>query len=103
LVIILGRILNQPKTTPTPAPQPKSVQLYSIGQAPKVMFEAKVEKAGTIKIVAQTSGIVQSISVKEGSNVNKGQELISLSTNYQGDSAPGVQAQIAQNQYQNVL
>ncbi|HSX09037.1 MAG TPA: HlyD family efflux transporter periplasmic adaptor subunit [Candidatus Saccharimonadales bacterium] len=103
LVIILGRILNQPKTTPTPAPQPKSVQLYSIGEAPKVMFEAKVEKAGTIKIVAQTSGIVQSISVKEGSNVNKGQQLISLATNYQGDSAPGVQAQIAQNQYQNVL
>ena len=103
LVIIVGHILNQPKIEKPVAPTPKSVQLYSIGEAPKVTFEAKVEKAGDIKIVAQTAGIVQDVSVTDGSSVKKGEQLISLSTNYQGDSAPGVQSQLAQAQYQNVL
>lgn len=102
LVIIIGHAFNQPKAQPQTKPPIKSVQLYSIGSVPKATFQAKIEKAGVVKIVAQTSGIVQSISVNEGDDVTKGKTLITLSSNYQGGNAPGISAQIAQAQYQNV-
>ncbi|HVA96709.1 MAG TPA: biotin/lipoyl-binding protein [Candidatus Acidoferrales bacterium] len=103
LLIIVGRILNTPKEQKAVPPLPKSVQLYGIGTAPKVTVQAKIEKAGVVKIVAQTAGIVQEVNVTDGDKVGKGQQLITLSTNYQGGNAPAVQAQIAQTQYQNVL
>lgn len=103
LVIIIGHALNQPKPTKEAEVVTKSVKLYSIGEAPKATFQAKIEKAGVVKIMAQTSGIVQNIYVTEGTKVGKGKQLITLSTNYQGGNAPGIQAGIAQTQYQNVL
>lgn len=103
LLIIVGHILNQPKPEKSVPLQPKQVTLYSIGSVPKATFQAKIEKAGVVKIVAQTSGVVQSISVKEGADVKKGQTLITLSSNYQGGNAPAISAQIAQAQYQNVV
>src|SRR6266567_3160943 len=103
LVIIVGHFLNQPKAQPEAKTPVKSVKLYSIGSAPKATFQAKIEKAGVVKIVAQTSGIVQSIAVNEGSDVAKGKTLITLASNYQGGNAPGLSAQIANAQYQNVL
>src|SRR5882672_7357479 len=60
LVIIVGHMLNQPKPQPTVPPAVKPVKLYSIGSVPRATFQAKIEKAGVIKIVAETSGIVQS-------------------------------------------
>lgn len=103
LVIIIGHSLNQPKPKAQVAPPVKSVKLYSIGTAPKATFQAKIEKAGVVQIIAQTSGIVQNVYVTEGTEVAKGRQLISLSTNYQGGNAPGIQARIAQTQYQNAL
>ncbi|MGI8419011.1 MAG: hypothetical protein ACR2LN_00020 [Candidatus Levyibacteriota bacterium] len=103
LVIIIGHALNQPKSQKQAVVPTKSVKLYSIGASPKATFQAKIEKAGVVKIIAQTSGIVQGITVTEGSQVLKGRELMTLSTNYQGGNALGIQASIAQNQYQNVV
>lgn len=103
VVIIIGHLANQPKPEKTVPPQPKSVQIYSIGQAPKGTFQAKIEKAGVVKIIAQASGIVQDVDVTDGTQVKKGQQILSLSSNYQGGSAPGLQAQVAQAQYQNVI
>src|SRR2546423_1765325 len=71
-VILVGHLLNLPKQQEEVKPQPKTVKLYNIGSVPKATFQAKIEKAGVIKIVAQTSGIVQSVSVDDGSKVNKG-------------------------------
>lgn len=103
LVIIIGHMFNQPKQQKAVASVPKTVKLYSIGQAPKATFQAKIEKAGVVKIIAQTSGVVQTISVTDGSKIGKGQQLLTLSTNYQGGNAPALQAQVARTQYQNVL
>jgi HlyD family secretion protein len=103
LVIIIGHILNQPKPQPSVPPAVKPVNLFSIGSVPHATFQAKIEKAGVIKIIAQTPGIVQSIAVNDGSTVTKGQTIISLASNYQGGNAAGVSAQIAQAQYKNVL
>ena len=103
LIIIIGHIANQPKPQVTPPVPPKTISLFSIGSAPKATFQAKIEKAGVVKIIAQTSGIVQSVSVTDGSSVKKGQQLITLSSNYQGGNALALQAQVAQAQYQNVV
>lgn len=102
-LLLIGRLLNQ-----TPEEKPaekvsKAVEVYSIGDGPKATYQARVDKAGVITIVAQAPGIVQNISVTEGDSVAKGQQIISLSTNYQGGNAAAVQRQIAQRQYQNVL
>jgi len=102
LTIIVGHALTQPKQQLTPPPATKSVELYSIGKAPKVTFQAKIEKAGVIKIVAQTSGIVQDVNVTDGDKVIKGKQLITLSSNYQGGNVTEVQAQIAKAQYKSV-
>jgi multidrug efflux pump subunit AcrA (membrane-fusion protein) len=102
-VLILGQVLQRqqpekPKATPT-----KPVKVFGIGESPKATFQAKVEKTGVVKIVAQTAGVVQSITVTEGDKIGQGQQLISLASNYQGGNAASVQRQIAQTQYQNTL
>lgn len=102
LVILVGHLLNQPKQHQQVIAPTKIVKLYSIGSAPKATFQAKIEKAGVIKIVAQTAGIVLHVNVTDGANVTQYQRLLSLATNYQGDNAPAIQAQIAEAQYKNV-
>lgn len=103
LVLIAGRVFGQ-----APAEQPKTaaakaVSVYGIGDTPKATFQAKIEKSGVVKVMAQAGGIVQYISAKEGEKVGKGQQLVSLSSNYQGGNASSVQRQIAQTQYQTSL
>lgn len=103
LVLILGTIIThlgrreEKKATPI-----KKVQTYIIGKTPTVALQAQVKKHGVIQIVAQGPGIVQKIHVTEGDTVKQGQWLVSLSTNYQGGSAPALQAQLARVQLKNV-
>lgn len=103
VVLLLGKFL-QPTAVEKPSEKvAKSIEVYSIGDGPKATYQARIDKTGVITIVAQAPGIVQNISIKEGDKVNKGQQIISLSSNYQGGSAASVQRQIAQTQYQNVI
>lgn len=103
LVLIAGRVLQQKPAEEASSAPTKTVAVYGISDKPKATFQAKVEKSGLVTIVAQTAGIVQNVSVTEGQRVAGGQSLVSLSSTYQGGSAPSVQRQIAQTQYQNVL
>lgn len=103
LIIIAGRVFQKTPETKTDANITKAVNVYGIGESPKATFQAKIEKSGVIKIIAQAPGVVQEVNVKEGDTVYKGQQLVSLSSNYQGGTAQSVQRQIAQAQYQNVL
>jgi HlyD family secretion protein len=103
VVLILGQVFQPKPAEVKKAQVVKDVQTFSIGKGPKATFQAKVEKSGVVKIMAQSAGVVQHISVKEGDKIWEGQQVVSLSTNYQGGSAPSVQRQIAQTQYQNVL
>jgi RND family efflux transporter MFP subunit len=102
LVIIVGNILSAPKPQKPTPPAAKAVQTYNIGETPKATFQARIDKAGVIKIVALAGGVVQRINVSEGDPVYQGTQLFSLSSNYQGGNAPAIQAQIAAAQYQNV-
>jgi multidrug efflux pump subunit AcrA (membrane-fusion protein) len=103
LLIIAGSLLQKTPAEKKDQKLTKTVNIYSIGQGPQATFQAKVEKSGVVKIIAQSAGVVQRISVNEGDTVREGQQLVSLSTNYQGGNAQGVQREIAQTQYKNVL
>jgi len=103
IFIIIANILGTPRSQNISQPSPITVSVYRIGAAPKVSLPAKIEKAGVIKIIAQTAGIAQSIPVTEGISVKKGTTLINLSTNYQGGDIAGIQVQIAQAQYNNTI
>jgi multidrug efflux pump subunit AcrA (membrane-fusion protein) len=103
VILILGKIFEKKPAETTEQTMTKSVSVYHFGQGSQAAFQAKVEKTGVVKIMAQTSGIVAHISVNEGDSVSQGQQIISLSTNYQGGNAQAVQSQIAHTQYQNAL
>lgn len=100
VLIIAGNILR----APAPAPmekvrKAKEVAVYAIGTAPRIRVQARIEKSGVIKLVAQSGGVVQNIYKKEGDAVGQGTWLFSLSTNYQGGNAPSLTRQIAEKNY----
>lgn len=102
LVIILANLINAPQgQKQNDAAQVKQVAFYNIGISPKVSLPAKIEKSGVIKIVAQTSGVVQAVNVTEGDSIPQGTPLVDISTTYQGGDAAAIQAQIAKDQYDN--
>ena len=103
LIIVIGNYLTRPKIQPPITNGPKTVGVYTIGEAPKATFQAKVDKKGVIKIVALSGGIIQDILVSEGDTVYQGQQLATLSTNYQGGNASALASQIADTQYKNTI
>lgn len=103
LAIALGNLLAPKKTEQPKQTVVKEVTVYKIGTAPKVTLQAKVDKSGVIKIVAQSPGVVESINVLEGERVGKGANLLNLASNYSGGNAPRLQTAIAFKQNQIVL
>lgn len=101
ILIVTGNFLTAQKPEAQKKEIIKNVQIYQIGQRPKVSLQAKIEKSGVIKINSLTAGIIQSINFKEGMQVDKGAVLVNMSSNYQGGNAFSVARQIAQKQYQN--
>ncbi len=101
-LIIISNVINKPKPEATETSLPtKEVEIYTIGQSPKITVQAQVEKSGVIRVVSLGAGVVQSINVEVGQEVGAGTNLISMSTNYQGGNAFSVQRQLAQVQYKN--
>lgn len=99
-LIILGNVLRRPPTiSDTQINEPAKVNIFSIGEAPRIVFSGVVEKSGVVKIVAQTPGIVSYVNVREGSRVWGGQILLGLATNYAGASIPAASRQIAEQNY----
>ena len=102
LLIVAGNKLTKPAAEVAKGQVVKKVDVYTIGAIPKVKVQAQVQKDGVVTIMAQSSGIVQRVSVREGDKVTKGKNLVSLSTNYQGGNALSLQREIAARGYQNV-
>lgn len=103
IIIVIGSILTRPPETETPENPVTSVEVFGIGTGPVITTQAQVHKTGVIKVVAQTAGVVQAINVSEGDTVQRGQRLVTLSTNYQGGNAPAISAQVASAQYKNTV
>lgn len=102
LLIFAGSFLRKPALEKVIERPPKEVQIYSIGVTPKISVQAQVEKAGVIKIVALTGGVVSNIFVTEGQEVSQGKTLVALSSSYGGGNAASLQRQLANTQFQNV-
>ncbi len=102
VAIIANSLISSKSAEPASEPQPKKVEVYKIGEAPKVSFSGMVEKEGVVQIVAQMPGIVSSVNVFEGEEVARGRVIIELANNYTGGSTASVQRQIAGAQYKNV-
>lgn len=103
-LIIISNVINRPKEAMKETAFPiKEVQVYTVGTSPKISVQAQIEKSGVIKIVSLGGGVVQGINVEVGQQVSRGQNLVSLSSNYQGGNGPSIQRQLAQIQYRNVL
>ncbi len=101
-LIIISNVINKPKPEATETSLPtKEVEVYTIGQSPKITVQAQVEKSGVIRVVSLGAGVVQSINVEVGQEIGAGTNLISMSTNYQGGNAFSVQRQLAGAQYKN--
>ena len=100
LLIIAGSIIGKPRIAPeSGSVTPKQTTLYSIGSAPRIQVSGQIESSGVVKIVAQTSGIVQQIYTSPGASTYQGSQIMWLSTNYQGGTLPTVTRQIAQKNY----
>jgi multidrug efflux pump subunit AcrA (membrane-fusion protein) len=101
ILIILSHVFQTPpKAAIQNERQTKEVEVVSIGKAPRIRLQAKVEKSGVIKITALTGGVVQQIYKHEGDRVQKGNWLFGFSTNYQGGVAQSVTRQVAEKNYQ---
>jgi multidrug efflux pump subunit AcrA (membrane-fusion protein) len=97
VVIIVGSYMRKPPVTVQEKEKPaKLVKLFSIGTAPKISTVGKVEKTGVVKVVAQSSGIVQKIYVKEGQQIQRNAWIAWISTNPQGGTTATTARQIAQ-------
>ncbi len=105
ILIVLSNILNflPKKEAAQQATPAKHVNVYQIGSAPRLSVQAQIEKSGVIHITALTSGVVQAIYKPVGEKFAKGEVLISLASNYQGGSAPSLQRQLAQTQYNSAV
>jgi len=103
LLIAGGNQLQKPKPTEEPKKEPINVDVYRIGVAPKITVSGHIIKSKTVKITAQAPGVIQQINTVEGQQVNRGQTLISTSTNYQGGNAASAARELASRQYQNAV
>ncbi len=92
--------INKPKAEEKAAEKPPTeVSGYYIGTSPKVQVQAQVKKEGVITIQAQTAGIVQQIYKKEGDKINKGNNILWISSNYNGGTISTAQRQLAEASY----
>lgn len=97
-LLVIGNSLKKPEVKKEVEILPKKVNIFRIGEKPKARFQATIEKTGVVTITSLTGGVVSNIWVAEGDVIRRGQNLATLSSNYQGGSAPFIQRQLAQKQ-----
>lgn len=98
-VVVSNKLRQPPKEAVPVAPAPKTVQTFHLTSNPELRVQAKIEKSGVIKLVAQTSGVVQKIKKVEGEHVKRGTTIFSLSTSYQGGNIPSLNKQVSKRNY----
>jgi multidrug efflux pump subunit AcrA (membrane-fusion protein) len=100
-LIIGGYFWRQvPAPEAVAAEQPLAVTIFD----PSALYlttMAKVDNQGVVNVVVQnpSGGVVQRVNVKPGQKISRGQQLVSLSTNYQGGNVSALQLQLAEKNW----
>lgn len=100
--IVISNFIQKPKTVEEDVkPKTKKVQVYRIGEAPKISVQAQVEKSGVVTIAALAPGVVSEVPVAPGNIVERGTVLVSTASNYGGGNAAALQVSINAKNLQN--
>lgn len=101
-LIVASYFLRQaPQTDDEQNKEIKKVETFSLGKSPSIKTLARIDKENLIYIKAQTAGIIQKLYVKEGQHINyRGQNLLHISSNYQGADSATIRRQMSEKQYQ---
>ncbi|MBQ6436277.1 HlyD family efflux transporter periplasmic adaptor subunit [bacterium] len=98
LIFYANQTRQQPEIETQESQPATTVEVITPGES-YLALPAKVTNEGVINVLAQTSGVVQRVNVKEGQQVARGQQLVSLSSNYQGANASALQLQLAEKNW----
>jgi multidrug efflux pump subunit AcrA (membrane-fusion protein) len=96
--IVLGNYYRAPVVSDDKEVSAREVEIVAVGETPKIVLQAEVEKENVITINALTGGIVTSVPVKEGQTVGSGTTLVGISSNYSGGNAQGISRELAKKQ-----
>lgn len=102
-LIFLGNNLRKQEIEPIVETPSKLVETFKIGSTPQVSYQARIEKAGVVNIVAQTGGIITKVNVKEGKAVHRGQTLVNIASNYLGGNTASIQRNLASVQNKHIV
>ncbi|MCA9369165.1 hypothetical protein KC721_02620 [Candidatus Woesebacteria bacterium] len=97
-VIALNSYLRRPVVEDELVRTPKSVSLFSVGDAPRIVVSASVTQSDVLTVYAQAGGVVRQIHVAPGEQVWAYKTLVSLSSNYYGGNALTIQRRLAELQ-----
>lgn len=98
-VILLGNTLRNPEVQENNTQKsPQNVEIFTLDATPRFTVSGNIEDSGVITVQAQTSGIITDIRKKEGSQVTRGNTLLSISDTYLGGSSTYVSQQIQERQ-----
>lgn len=99
VLILISNWIQQPSKNMNEKPQEtKKVEIYQLN-GKEINTSAKIVNQGVVTVVAQSGGVVQKVNVRAGQKVGRGQSLVSLSTNYQGDNIAALQEEMAQESF----
>ena len=100
LIVLSNHLRREVAQEQVLPPRVTSVQIYNPSQA-YLTTQAKVVDEGVVEIVVQNAsgGVVQRVNVSEGQKVYRGQQLVSLSNNYQGANVSALQLELAEKNW----
>ncbi len=98
LIYLSNSLRKKTVETQEIAPNIPVVKTYQPGKN-QLLTSAKIINDGIIEIAAQSGGVVQKINVNEGQKVYKGQQLLSLSSNYQGANSQALQLDLTEKRW----
>ncbi|PIR63030.1 MAG: hypothetical protein COU65_00385 [Candidatus Pacebacteria bacterium CG10_big_fil_rev_8_21_14_0_10_42_12] len=102
-LLVISSRLKTPDVIEKPEEPIYTVETFSIGEAPSISAQARVEKTGIIVISAQTSGVVSKVRVSPGQKVSAYKQVVSLASTYNGSNIPALQTQVSKKQYDSVV
>lgn len=105
LLLLIGSseyVRRNNATIQTTAKSIKKVEVFTVGEVPRISVLGEATKENVVTIAAQTGGIISSVYVKSGEQVTKNKTLAIIGSDYQGNVAASVQKSLAGTNYNHL-